>query len=229
VVATRSRAQPRQRGCEAAPLSSGTVAPDTGVWPVRQFLPDRPCRASCPHRIQEARARLVNGRIGRATSHSAGLISPVTMIAHPQGEGLGWRDQARRSAMSQPWLPPISASPDPTSRSRPGPLDGAVHVLPVGCCAYALLDYAVLRSAPSGSTPWVTYRHKAISSLRATATIATIRTRPRRSPTRSRNHRLRANAVHLSFDSVHLSLPRFGTSLCCKAFSDGLPESENPM
>jgi hypothetical protein len=42
-------------------------------------------------------------------------------------------------------------------------------------------------TAPSGTTPWVAYRHKAISSRRAIATTMTLRMRFPVPPTRSRN------------------------------------------
>ena len=42
-------------------------------------------------------------------------------------------------------------------------------------------------TAPSGSTPWVAKRHKAISSRRARATIITLRIRPPTDPVLLRN------------------------------------------
>ena len=50
--------------------------------------------------------------------------------------------------------------------------------------------YALTR-APSGRTPWSRYRQKAISSLRASATMPIRRARPW-APNRCSNHRLRA-------------------------------------
>ena len=46
--------------------------------------------------------------------------------------------------------------------------------------------------APSGTSPHATYRQSAISSLRASATMAMRRIRPRSAPTRSRNQPLNA-------------------------------------
>ena len=51
---------------------------------------------------------------------------------------------------------------------------------------------AALIVAPSGTTPSVTNRHKAMRSFLASATIETRRTRPRSDLTRSRNQRLSA-------------------------------------
>ena len=51
-----------------------------------------------------------------------------------------------------------------------------------------------MNTAPSGTTPWVTKRHKATSSLRASATMAIRRTRPFAAPTRARNQRLNAES-----------------------------------
>src|SRR5215211_4105243 len=49
-----------------------------------------------------------------------------------------------------------------------------------------------LRRAPSGTSPVLTYRHKATSSFRASATAVILRMRPRTAPTRSVNQRARA-------------------------------------
>src|ERR1700694_4560074 len=47
-------------------------------------------------------------------------------------------------------------------------------------------------TAPAGISPWVTYLERAMSSLRASATIEMRRVRPRSEPTRWRNQQLRA-------------------------------------
>ena len=52
-------------------------------------------------------------------------------------------------------------------------------------------DYAAVTRAPSGAVPQVTNRHRAITSLRATATMPIRRARLPM-PNRSRNHRVRA-------------------------------------
>lgn len=52
--------------------------------------------------------------------------------------------------------------------------------------------HQAFRAAPSGTRPVSTYRHKAIASLRARATMAIRFTRPCIAPTRSRNHLERA-------------------------------------
>ena len=49
-------------------------------------------------------------------------------------------------------------------------------------------------TAPAGISPWVTYLERAISSLRASATIVMRRIRPRSEPTRWRNQPLRARS-----------------------------------
>src|SRR5215467_5148888 len=49
-------------------------------------------------------------------------------------------------------------------------------------------------TAPAGISPWLTYLARAMSSLRASATIEMRRIRPRLEPTRWRNQRLRALA-----------------------------------
>src|ERR1700751_4482142 len=48
--------------------------------------------------------------------------------------------------------------------------------------------------APAGISPWLTYLARAMSSLRASATIEMRRIRPRLEPTRWRNQQLRALA-----------------------------------
>jgi len=47
-------------------------------------------------------------------------------------------------------------------------------------------------TVPAGISPWVTYLERAMSSLRASATIEMRRVRPRSEPTRWRNQQLRA-------------------------------------
>src|SRR5215467_9955937 len=49
-------------------------------------------------------------------------------------------------------------------------------------------------TAPAGISPWLTYLARAMSSLRASATIEMRRIRPRLEPTRWRNQQLRALA-----------------------------------
>src|SRR5215471_7064120 len=52
-------------------------------------------------------------------------------------------------------------------------------------------DHAFFRAMSVGRTPASRYRHRAISSLRATATMVMRRMRPLRVPTRSRNQALK--------------------------------------
>src|SRR6516225_865632 len=47
-------------------------------------------------------------------------------------------------------------------------------------------------TAPAGISPWLTYLERAMSSFRASATIAMRRVRPRSEPTRPRNQQVRA-------------------------------------
>jgi hypothetical protein len=56
----------------------------------------------------------------------------------------------------------------------------------------ASCGHAALNTAPSGTSPCVTQRQSAISNLRASATMAIRRIRPRSVPTRVRNQRLSA-------------------------------------
>src|SRR6202163_4778614 len=61
-------------------------------------------------------------------------------------------------------------------------------------------------TAPAGISPWVTYLERAMSSLRASATIEMRRVRPRSEPTRWRNQQLRALAgwylTHIQASSI---------------------------
>src|SRR5260221_14377214 len=50
------------------------------------------------------------------------------------------------------------------------------------------------KTAPAGISPWLIYLERAMSSLRASATIEMRRVRPRSEPTRWRNQQLRALA-----------------------------------
>ena len=54
---------------------------------------------------------------------------------------------------------------------------------------------AAFITAPSMTTPAVVYRHRAMRSLRARATMVVLRIRPPRHRTRSWNHRLSAEEV----------------------------------
>jgi hypothetical protein len=71
----------------------------------------------------------------------------------------------------------------------------AAHMVPklitpaTVCQLLPRFGYPALRSAmPSGTTPWVTHRHRAIKSLRASATIISLRTSLRPSLVRLRYH-----------------------------------------
>src|SRR5262244_290458 len=61
--------------------------------------------------------------------------------------------------------------------------------------------------APAGISPWLRYLPRAMSSLRASATIEMRRIRPRLEPTRWRNQQLRALAgwylTHIQASSTH--------------------------
>src|SRR5262250_20511 len=61
-------------------------------------------------------------------------------------------------------------------------------------------------TAPAGISPWLTYLARAMSSLRASATIEMRRIRPRSEPTRWRNQQLRALAgwylTHIQASSI---------------------------
>jgi len=80
-----------------------------------------------------------------------------------------------------------SARPDPTGLIRPrGTRDNALSP--------SRMPQTALTTAPAGISPWVTYLERAMSSLRASATIEMRRVRPRSEPTRWRNQQLRALA-----------------------------------
>src|ERR1700738_912990 len=65
-------------------------------------------------------------------------------------------------------------------------------------------------TAPAGISPWVIYLDRAMSSLRASATIEMRRIRPRSEPTRWRNQQLRALAgwylTHIRGPRLHCLL-----------------------
>jgi hypothetical protein len=77
---------------------------------------------------------------------------------------------------------------------RPGSLTGRLHQHQArGMTQHRTTTvYASLRTAPSGSTPLSRKRHRAMSRLRATATIPIRRQRLPPPPKRSRNQQLRA-------------------------------------
>ena len=66
---------------------------------------------------------------------------------------------------------------------------GSVSYRKLSCGVFP--NYPFLTAMSFGSTPASRYRHRAISSLRATATIVMRRMRPLRVPTRSRNQALK--------------------------------------
>jgi hypothetical protein len=76
-------------------------------------------------------------------------------------------------------------------------------------------------TAPAGISPWVTYLERAMSSLRASATIEMRRVRPRSEPTRWRNQWLRALSgrylTHIQASSIIVVRSR------------GLPACEMPQ
>ena len=77
-----------------------------------------------------------------------------------------------------------SARPDPTRLIRPR---GTRDKIPL-----PRMPQTAFTTAPAGISPWVTYLDRAMSSLRASATIEMRRVRPRSEPTRWRNQQLRA-------------------------------------
>ena len=77
--------------------------------------------------------------------------------------------------------------------SRPGIFPGRLHQHQGrGVTVHQKNAYAALSIAPSGKTPVSRKRHKAMSNLRATATMPIRRKRLPPPPQRSRNHTLRA-------------------------------------
>ena len=76
-------------------------------------------------------------------------------------------------------------------RARPDNGDAPLDRFARACCSPGLIrndnQGTGFSTAPSGTTPWVAYRHKAIRSRRAIATTMTLRMRFPVPPTRSRN------------------------------------------
>jgi hypothetical protein len=118
---------------------------------------------------------LVMGRVLPANLTSGGKIFPTT-IPHS-----GWESSRRaaplcetalfapgRTTATPPWtqMPMLRRSLGETSEAA---------------------QHAWFTTAPSGTTPWVAYRHKAIRSRRAIATTITLRMRRPVPLTRSRN------------------------------------------
>src|SRR5258707_15439268 len=78
-----------------------------------------------------------------------------------------------------------SARPDPTGLIRPrGTRDNALSP--------SRMPQTALTTAPAGISPWVTYLERAMSSLRASATIEMRRVPPRSGPTPRRQQPPRA-------------------------------------
>lgn len=102
---------------------------------------------------------------------------------HPEfvGSGSGGRDQSGEAAFSSHGEKRSSA------RIARGGSGRADEVDPVA-------DQAVLRTAPAGTSPWVSKRHRAMSSLRARAMIITFLVRAPPDWILWWNHWLRAEA-----------------------------------
>jgi len=107
--------------------------------------------------------------------------SACTMIPHARGIGARKSGTILLCGLSQPETNRGHHSPGSSEPIATGPRNGNNRE-----GVYAL------NTAPCGTTPCVTYRQSATSSLRAKATIAIRRIRPRPSPTRATNQRLRS-------------------------------------
>jgi len=106
-----------------------------------------------------------------SNSHPVAALNGRTNIPLASGEGSGGRDHSFLRLLSQAKF--RSAHLDPPEPIRPRKIEKVK----------ALFQAAAV-SAPSRTTPAVTYFQKAISSFRAKATISTFRTRPPLSCTR---------------------------------------------
>ena len=119
----------------------------------------------------------------RRTSHPVAARGGCTKIPHARGH------RARRGGtnlyrgISQPGHYAVRP---PSSREGWSSLARRLVFVRCAPCQAALI------AAPSGISPWVTQRQRAIRSFRASATIVTRRTRPRSCPTRARNQAVRA-------------------------------------
>src|SRR5216684_2741129 len=132
-----------------------------------------------------ARARLLAAALMPAEPH---IRSPFTERLAPQSLileviGLGRVDTHCMAAYCSHCLR-RSAHPDPTRLIRPR---GTTIMIPP-----SRMPPTGFMTAPAGISPWVTYLERAMSSLRASATIEMRRVRPRSEPTRWRNQPLRA-------------------------------------
>src|SRR5260221_8534810 len=117
----------------------------------------------------------------RSTSHTVAAHDGCTKIplaAHRAQED----ENHSRKRLLRPWL--ASVRPPGSARTDQGP----------GRLRNSVNEYrqAGFITAPSMTTPAVTYFHNATSSFRATATIVVLRRRPPLRLTRSWNHRVSA-------------------------------------
>ena len=110
--------------------------------------------------------------VAASNSHPVAAFIGRTNIPLASGEGSGGRDHSLLGFLSQAKF--RSAHLDPPELIMPRKIEKGGSV----CFQAAVV------SAPSSTTPAVTYFHKAISSFRAKATISTFRTRPPLSCTR---------------------------------------------
>jgi hypothetical protein len=111
-------AGPQSGTLELGDAGAGHWPPACAADPAGQALPGKLTIGST--RLEPISS---NDRIGRVTSHSAGLTRPVTMIAHSRGRRARVAGSSSESAMLQPW--------DQTDLRRPGS-DEPVATRPAG-------------------------------------------------------------------------------------------------
>ena len=181
------------RPASAAPMlrlrSSGCVGAPEG----RVSSPLWPIRLSSLHE-----GSLVKRAVASSWPFAAVPASPREFpvqgraVSQPQLHHLTCGRVRRRSRTRMPPAPGVApAEPDPPETRR---LDAAKDengrapdiAADAGVAGGGLADAA--SSTPSGSSPVWAWRQSAISSLRASATMAIRRVRPASAPTRARNH-----------------------------------------
>ena len=152
----------------------------TATTPIREGseLDSYEASHQAPFHLRRRRA----GRAGRCEQRLAIHSYPAEpAVPDPNASfkasrlGDGWRDPSLATART-PCPAPVTRHPRPVDASTPTRRPNSV-------------SYAAFRRAPSGTSPIVTYRHRATSSFLARATAVVLRTRPRADPTRSANQR----------------------------------------
>ena len=142
----------------------------------RQIHRVLPAACTSRYRIRGSSPSIDCGFDARRTSHPVAVLRAAgTTIPHSQGHRARKGGSTLYCGISQPLFATVHP-PGSTGLIRPRGTRDMISPSRVPQTGF--------RTAPAGISPWVTYLERAMSSLRASATIEMRRIRPRSEPTR---------------------------------------------